>query len=611
MARLNHALRLIPLETRQLLGDEFQFTRDMVNDFLLWISEGVIYAGSDGSVKEGQGAHSFTFTSGMKKTKMWGSAARTPRTTTEMSSQRAEHAGSISIMVILNILQKALKERFCVQLWVDNAEVIWRGQESLPTYWNDTLVLDYDMWRLSNVVQGSLKYTLTWEKVDSHIEEKIRNNSQFKPKENKLSWRLNEYADKLAGNTRETVDDCEEILFPQAAVMVEHRAGFWYGSIMDRVVDIDHAIPLQNYLCDKFNWTEVVFHSIHWEAMGIYTKRLTGVANTNLTKFTMDWQNDNRQNETFYGKSGKCPACLEEDEDHMHFVWCEDPVLRTMNARETHKVYSSMKKSKTAGIIYRMLTIIIEACCVNMEPTELEYKRDAIGTLIHQAWDEQKQIGWFNLLKGRLSKKWGEAQEKFYRQHPDTRTSKHHTGLGWTIKMIQIITTMSLAMWANCCGCLHGHDVKEKNAKEKEKIQITVQKCYQKCRTLPSTYKYMFSIPVSELIKNRSISYIQSWIQSFYSIQLQCAREKNKGVEVSQGWSDEESISTVDTADLDDYLIETDSKQSSEDESSVDGFQMVSRDHVEIQDSQCTLAPTRSGALRNMWESWGKKAGRE
>ena len=121
----------------------------------------------------------------------------------------------------------------------------------------------------------------------------------------------------------------------------------------------------------------------------------------------------------------------------------------------------------------------------------------------------------------------------------------------------------------------------------------------------------MFSIPVSELIKNRSISYIQSWIQSFYSIQLQCAREKNKGVEVSQGWSDEESISTVDTADLDDYLIETDSKQSSEDESSVDGFQMVSRDHVEIQDSQCTLAPTRSGALRNMWESWGKKAGRE
>ena len=41
----------------------------MVNDYLLWISEGVIYAGSDGSVKEGQGAHSFTFTSCMKRQK--------------------------------------------------------------------------------------------------------------------------------------------------------------------------------------------------------------------------------------------------------------------------------------------------------------------------------------------------------------------------------------------------------------------------------------------------------------------------------------------------------------------------------------------------------------
>ena len=121
---------------------------------------------------------------------MWGSVARTPGTTTEMPSQRAEHAGSISIMIILNILRKALKERFCVQLWVDNAEVIRRGQELLPTYCNDTLVLDYDMWRLSNIVQDSLKYKLTWEKVDSHIEEKIRNNPQFKPKGNKLSWRL-------------------------------------------------------------------------------------------------------------------------------------------------------------------------------------------------------------------------------------------------------------------------------------------------------------------------------------------------------------------------------------------------------------------------------------
>ena len=162
---------------------------------------------------------------------------------------------------------------------------------------------------------------------------------------------------------------------------------------------------------------------------------------------------------------------------------------------------------------------------------------------------------------------------------------------------------MSLAMWANRCGCLHGHNVGEKNAKEKEKLEIIVQKCYQKGRFLPVEYKYMFSTPVRELIRNRSIPYIQSWIQTFYFIKLQSSREQSKGLRGSQGWSDEESIFTVDTADLDKYLIETDSKLSSEDDSSGDRFQMVGRDQEEMNDSYHESVPMSNNALWNLWES--------
>ena len=55
--------RLIRLPPQWLsLCGSFCFTLDMIKDFSSWIDEGIIYAGSDGSVEAGQGAHSFVIT---------------------------------------------------------------------------------------------------------------------------------------------------------------------------------------------------------------------------------------------------------------------------------------------------------------------------------------------------------------------------------------------------------------------------------------------------------------------------------------------------------------------------------------------------------------------
>ena len=44
-----------------------------------------------------------------------------------MLSQRAEHAGSIAILLLLDIFQKCIQVQPHVLLWIDNAEVIRRG----------------------------------------------------------------------------------------------------------------------------------------------------------------------------------------------------------------------------------------------------------------------------------------------------------------------------------------------------------------------------------------------------------------------------------------------------------------------------------------------------
>ena len=115
-------------------------------------------AGSDKSVANGVGAHSYVFTSSIKRTTIWGGAATTPRSKEEMASQRAEHAGSIAVLLILHVFQQCYNDHFQVDLWIDNVEVIRRGEgEATMQTWNDSLVLDFDIF--GGVMQDNLVVT--------------------------------------------------------------------------------------------------------------------------------------------------------------------------------------------------------------------------------------------------------------------------------------------------------------------------------------------------------------------------------------------------------------------------------------------------------------------
>ena len=70
-------------------------------------------------------------------------------------------------------------------------------------------------------------------------------------------------------------------------------------------------------MCDKFIWTAQCFDTINWRAIESYAKNIPSGKATNLRKLAMNWQNDNSQNNLFYGKSRICPACECENKSHM------------------------------------------------------------------------------------------------------------------------------------------------------------------------------------------------------------------------------------------------------------------------------------------------------
>ena len=81
-------------------------------------------------------------------------------------------------------------------------------------------------------IQRRIQYRVAFEKLDSHIEQKLKEDPGRKLKGNELAWRLNEEADQLAGIARVSGEKDDEVFYEEAQVMVEYKGRFIYGSFV-------------------------------------------------------------------------------------------------------------------------------------------------------------------------------------------------------------------------------------------------------------------------------------------------------------------------------------------------------------------------------------------
>ena len=78
---------------------------EQVQKFIALLNSGKLYAGSDGSEKDGRGSHVYGFKNRDKEGEIWRGSAMIPGSKTGMSSLRAEHDGAIGILLILFAIQ--------------------------------------------------------------------------------------------------------------------------------------------------------------------------------------------------------------------------------------------------------------------------------------------------------------------------------------------------------------------------------------------------------------------------------------------------------------------------------------------------------------------------
>ena len=83
-----------------------------------------MYAGSDGLVKKGFGAHEYGFTSNIEEGKVWRDASITPGLASEMSLFRTEHGGDLGVLLMIYTLQIYMGTKdtsgYNLDIWINN-----------------------------------------------------------------------------------------------------------------------------------------------------------------------------------------------------------------------------------------------------------------------------------------------------------------------------------------------------------------------------------------------------------------------------------------------------------------------------------------------------------
>ena len=85
-----------------------------------------------------------------------------------------------------------------------------------------------------------------------------------------------------------------------------------------------------------------------------------------------------------------------------------------------------------------------------------------IDKVVKDAKKDYIEIGWDQILKGRISFKLGKAQGMFYWNNPDTRKKKHLSTEVWVGEIIAGLLGFILGLWMDRCNSLHGIDDSEK-----------------------------------------------------------------------------------------------------------------------------------------------------
>mmetsp|Transcript_7234 Transcript_7234/g.10503 ORF Transcript_7234/g.10503 Transcript_7234/m.10503 type:complete len:666 (-) Transcript_7234:216-2213(-) len=251
-----------------------------------------------------------------------------------------------------------------------------------------------------------------------------------------------------------------------------------------------------------------------------------------IAKLIHDLWNTGKQKVLFgQDEEGLCPVCKEHIETMDHVLQCQHEdttVIKTQLMEDLREaLYKGGTPNSVAEGLMTGITWWIQGAAGDTCPRAPGYgKVYGPEVLATAAYAEQTKMGWGQLLRGRMSKLWGEAVAKYNNGSNFKETSNR-----WSKLIIWSLWKVSLGLWTNRNEVLHGKTLTEQEQRKQEAVNTTIQEAYQiydqENSIVAAADRYLFAQPVEELIL-KQYQYKLCWMRSVTTVRHHQKQELEK-----------------------------------------------------------------------------------
>ena len=204
-----------------------------------------------------------------------------------------------------------------------------------------------------------------------------------------------------------------------------------------------------------------------------------------------------------------CPFKCGMLETNLHFMECLQPQVLQIRRAKINNLRTRMEKYGLHEAIITCILWGLKWHSGKQIPTLPRLLNGAIENQIQLAIEDQASIGWENMRRGFISRRWSEAQQLF-------EENKKMQPKPWNTTIIKWILEYSWDMWMERIKALHGTNVKENREKRREKLGKEVEYLYLRVSKLPKPHNtdilQLFRMK-EENRRKKGIIALESWIK--------------------------------------------------------------------------------------------------
>ena len=211
-----------------------------------------------------------------------------------------------------------------------------------------------------------------------------------------------------------------------------------------------------------------------------------------------------------------CPFQCGQQEYHMHYMECTHDTTKRIRSELVRKLQKSLEKSNVHDAIIRLLIWGVTWNEQKSTPTCALIEGE-LNNELQQAIIEQTEIGWQNIRRGFISRRWSRVQTIYTKNGQQ----KGHLPRNWSKTLVSKILEVSWAMWTERNKALHVTNSKERKEKLRDKLIGRMEYLYKQSKILLSYNKeeieYVFRVPLKKR-KKHGIVAMEAWLKMATSV---------------------------------------------------------------------------------------------